>query len=712
MHLACISPFRFLGYLVQRYPYPMLEHVARLKDLLDYFTFMHEKTATSIVNALLPLLRFSRDLQDYTILVVRKAMFRREDNVRIAATNAIITLILAEKKFTRDGSNSFLESSSQASSSQQAEIPRALGTNLFQELSGLLQRCLSQQAKVKEIVYQGLMKLVLVEPCMSGPVFDFLLPHFQRFFSEPHSKTDRPSEYSLACFGFSLTEEIEAGNGLSGESFSNSLLKIRSLLRTSNLEEIIAPSQDTSARCLDAEKSSYVASIFSGIIKALLNVVATQIEKAADTRKVDLEKELMELVNLHNSLEKNVSITKVSNGVKRGTPRATSHDTANKSEQEVKDCFCARSLKLSHASKPFFTTSSIYQLFLMAIRLCNIDGSNTNGVSQSRSPSSSIKVSVHCFELVSFTLKVSLRQIISFASLEKDDPLKNLIYGDIKLLGGPLLQLIWFLKSGPKLEMDQKKKGGELILVALTCLKELIRVNLYTHLTELLQDLVSSQDDDCRHLSEIDHCSKYVQLFLDKKLKPLLSELIELLLYRESEVSVVSDMILMIGNKLPSKLRNSHGAWAIDICRSNTVKNLKAAKSLVSLAIYLSSPLDLIISQKMASELVKVLGSEESSPVEKSGNFPVINHSTGSAIASILLELIESVLIDVDWVITKLKGFSTTNHGRIGIDQHSNHVERAPEIMLEEALYSRSEALVNLLSYFAQMSLKGTLHIY
>ncbi|KAF6154062.1 hypothetical protein GIB67_018984 [Kingdonia uniflora] len=90
---------------------------------------------------------------------------------------------------------------------------------------------------------------------------------------------------------------------------------------------------------------------------------------------------------------------------------------------------------------------------------------------------------------------------------------------------------------------------------------------------------------------------------------------------------------------------------------------------------------DQIISQKMASELLKFMGSEESSSVEKSKNFPVINHSTGSAIASILLGLIRSVLFDVNWVIIELNGFSTTNHGRIGIDQHCNDVEKAPEIM-------------------------------
>lgn len=83
--------------------------------------------------------------QDYIILVLRKAMFRREDSVRYAAINSILDLVLGEKQSQRDNSFSLQESSSQASCSQQAENLCAAGCGLFLELNGLLQRCLYQQ---------------------------------------------------------------------------------------------------------------------------------------------------------------------------------------------------------------------------------------------------------------------------------------------------------------------------------------------------------------------------------------------------------------------------------------------------------------------------------------------------------------------------------------------------------------------------------------
>lgn len=96
-------------------------------------------------------------LQDYMILVTRKAMFRREDTILLAATNAIFDLILVDKQ--SNDSLPFQDSSSQASCSQQAEVSSCMGGNLYQELIGLLQRCLYQQVMAFEIIFFSFRKL-------------------------------------------------------------------------------------------------------------------------------------------------------------------------------------------------------------------------------------------------------------------------------------------------------------------------------------------------------------------------------------------------------------------------------------------------------------------------------------------------------------------------------------------------------------------------
>lgn len=175
---------RLIGCLVQSHPFPMLEYVAHLKELLDFFAFMNDKVSTGLINCSLPLTKFNHDLKDYIILVVRKAMFKREDAVRIAATNAIVELIVTESKYRKNDANPFQDSSSQASSSQQPEIHREVCGDLFQELSGLLRRCLSQQASVKEALYKGLIRIVTFDPVVADNVLDFLWPHFLNYYAE------------------------------------------------------------------------------------------------------------------------------------------------------------------------------------------------------------------------------------------------------------------------------------------------------------------------------------------------------------------------------------------------------------------------------------------------------------------------------------------------------------------------------------------------
>jgi fanconi anemia group I protein len=41
----------------------MLEYIAHLKELLDYFAFMNDKISTGLVSSILPLTKSSRDLK-------------------------------------------------------------------------------------------------------------------------------------------------------------------------------------------------------------------------------------------------------------------------------------------------------------------------------------------------------------------------------------------------------------------------------------------------------------------------------------------------------------------------------------------------------------------------------------------------------------------------------------------------------------------------
>ncbi|XP_038709644.1 Fanconi anemia group I protein [Tripterygium wilfordii] len=738
---------RLLGHLVQSYPYILLEYVSRIKELLDYYTFMPGKVAAYLVTVLLPLIKFSHDLQDYIILVVRKAMFRREDTVRLAATNTIINLLLTEFQSKRDVSLSFQDSSSQASSSQQTEIPCRIGKGLFQELSGLLQRCLYQQAKVKEAMYYGLVKIVLADPSSCRAVFDFLLPHFLRFFQEdmdqlnirscvktecrkvvleepldcllsciswilllqPQGKTDRSSDSSWTCFGFSLSQDNEAGRTASGEFLSHALLKIRKFLRNGNVEEILGQAPDACSASFEEERRKCCASVSSGIVEVVLNILAAETAKATVLKKVELEKELLEFVILHDSLDKETRKLRQNTGVKRLHQQTVTHGTMDDIDTEYR--------QLMQGRFPFLSTSSIHQLLQTALRLCNPESSHNDSTSQNRSQSSSCRTS-KCSKIISFALNAAVHLIKSFPSVGREDPLKTLIYGEIEMLGPPLLKLIFLLKSGLKTSTDQKKREGrkeaedmkDYLHLGLLCLKELVTISLLRPQSiGLIDNLLCvsleyvGMDGEREAVSGIDdQHTRRKELLINVILKPLVTELLAVSFFREAEV--ICDMLLLIKKTLPDKCGPSHGDWAIGICKNNDIKNSKVARSVVSLAIILSSPPDdFIVAKDMAKELLKITGPERSSQQEASVAYPLINQSTSTATSSCILQLVEAVLGDMEWVIKKLKMFSLVAQKSINFNQNGEHASR---LALEENLYSRAEALVEVLSSFVLMSLK------
>ncbi|XP_024961417.1 Fanconi anemia group I protein [Cynara cardunculus var. scolymus] len=740
---------RLLGSLVQNYSYPMLEYVSHLKELLDYFGFMHNKVASHLINVLLPLIKFSHNLQDYIILVVRKAMFRRDDHIRLAAAGAIINVILAEKRSKQNRPCPYQESSSQASSSQVPAIPHGMGSDLFKELSGLLQRCLYQQAKVKERIYWGLLKLVLVDPLTAGEVFDFLLPHFLQYYKEdgqlgiiqsikmengkvciveplddllscvswililqPQGKSDIRSD-SWDSFGFSLTQDTEqAGGTFSGELFSSALLTIRKLLRNENLEGLLGQMKDPASTPQQGERYKYSAQILSGVIEVILNTLAIELEKATNDKKIDLEKEFVDLVDLYGSLEKYTSTSAQStqsNGTRKGIARSSALCLTYKNESDNMKSFKERA--------SFLATPSIHQLFQTSFELYKNDAVKSVTTSQVHSQATSNSPNQHS-RLFYFILNVTLCQTKSFSYVAKDDPLKALIHGDIKVLGPPLLKLIWLLMWPDQKKKDANgKKDNEdrkgLIFLALMCLKELLKVSsqnldemreiedMLAHAVgeDASRDVLEAEDDDNEQVNGINNQRE--ELFITKIVKPLFSELLHAKFYHE--VEILCDITNMIGS-MSSVRSNLLGAWAIYICKTSDVANPKIAKSVVTLALSCTrAPNDMILACDMALELVKTMGSERQTLLEKSKIYAIINRSTETAIASVLLQLAESVIIDMDRLSMKLKAYLTGAYKVISLDHDG---KQNPYFTLEDTLYQRAEAVVELLSSFVVMNLK------
>lgn len=319
-------------------------------------------------------------------------------------------------------------------------------------------------------------------------------------------------------------------------------------------------SQDPNSHSLDGEKAYLRAWILLGVIEVFVNIVASELEKA--TEKVNLEKEIIELVESYCLIEKKVELNRQVSG-RKGPSKATTQDIPTTSNSEPRVCSRASLSKLSQTRRSFFATSSIHQLLVIA---ANLYAAVSDVASQNHSQSSCSKRLDQSLKLISFALKACLRHLKSISVMERGqsgDLLNVLIYGDVKHLAQPIMRLIWLLMSGPKLEKDPKNKESkgkknvgskqDQSVLSLLCLNELFKLNSSrAHLTEIVEELNSMSTSDWnleggtnaaegtpkeQDLLENDPFVRSMHLFLEKKIKPLYARYISRSGFQESEVT-------------------------------------------------------------------------------------------------------------------------------------------------------------------------------
>lgn len=285
----------------------------------------------------------------------------------------------------------------------------------------------------------------------------------------------------------------------------------------------------------------------------MLNIVGTEFGKTTDGKKLELEKELFDFIGIFESLDQNIC--------RRGgvsTQRGSTLSTASNASEELE----FSGSKLCPERVPLLAASIIYQLLQNAVKSWRCDGFNNNMASQKHSQLPSGKAPTQYYKILSFTLNICLRQLKASSVMRQQDPLKMLIYGEIKQLGSPLLEMIWCLLSEPKSMIDSRKKDAnmkkdlddrkEYIHLGLLSLKELLAVMLHELDYSVLMDALAAVsgpgdeggnamdgqlDNQCKKADDIPY--KYVseELFIKNSIRPLISMLLARSFFREVEVN-------------------------------------------------------------------------------------------------------------------------------------------------------------------------------
>ncbi|CAC5388853.1 FANCI [Mytilus coruscus] len=179
-------------------PQILLESTPKVREMLDYLSFLSPVSAEALLMAIHPLLKLSLTLKDSLILILRKAMFSRQLDARKIGLQGFLLIL---KHFKVLGGLPSSQSSQQFSSSQvqvdiHARYNPASNEALCLEIMGNLRRVLSQQVDVRLILYQGLYDALCRNTQLQGPVLDLLKTQFKKYY-EPSEDVNPPYKLDL-----------------------------------------------------------------------------------------------------------------------------------------------------------------------------------------------------------------------------------------------------------------------------------------------------------------------------------------------------------------------------------------------------------------------------------------------------------------------------------------------------------------------------------
>ncbi|KAG0365943.1 hypothetical protein BC939DRAFT_506608 [Gamsiella multidivaricata] len=151
------------------------EHLPRIKESLEYLSFLSLSTAVRLMAAVRDVAKLNRPFRDSLILILRKALFSKTLESRQVALSGFLLLLEPSSKSqpSLQGGSSRLG----AHQSSENELPR-----YSMEILGMLRRCLGQQGEVRHSLYIGLIELAEIAPSLNPVIFEILQAHFVHFY--------------------------------------------------------------------------------------------------------------------------------------------------------------------------------------------------------------------------------------------------------------------------------------------------------------------------------------------------------------------------------------------------------------------------------------------------------------------------------------------------------------------------------------------------
>ncbi|XP_066491115.1 Fanconi anemia group I protein [Tiliqua scincoides] len=178
-----------LSNIIVSAPLVLQNSSSKITEAFDHLSFLPLDTVQGLLKAVQPLLKISMSMRDSLILVLRKSMFSGQLDARKSAVAGFLLLL---KNFKILGSLTSSQCSQAIGASQiqvdvHARYNSAANEAFCLEILGSLRRCLSQQADVRLLLYEGFYDVLRRNSQLSNSILETLLSQIKRYYEpEPN----------------------------------------------------------------------------------------------------------------------------------------------------------------------------------------------------------------------------------------------------------------------------------------------------------------------------------------------------------------------------------------------------------------------------------------------------------------------------------------------------------------------------------------------
>ncbi|KAK4821503.1 hypothetical protein QYF61_021011 [Mycteria americana] len=643
-----------LSNIVVSAPLVLQTSSSKVTETFDNLSFLPIDTVQGLLRAVQPLLKVSMSVRDSLILVLQKAIFSRQLDARKAAVAGFLLLL---RNFKVLGSLSSSQCSQAIGATQvQADVHACYNSAANEafclEILGSLRRCLSQQADVRLMLYEGFYDVLRRNSQLASSIMETLLSQIKQYYLPqpdllPPLKLEgcimaqgdqiflqEPLAHLLCCIQHCLAwykstvhlcqgaedddEEEEEDVGFE-QNFEEMLESVTRRMIKSELEDFeLDKSADFSLSSGVGVKNNIYAIQVMGICEVLIeynfNVGNFSKNKFED---------VLGLFTCYNKLSE---ILKEKAGKNKST--------------------------LGNKTARSFLSMGFVSTLLTALFMDN-----------AQSHEESLAVLRSSTEFLRYAVSVVLQKVQQLEETgQTDGPDGQNPEKMFQNLCKITRVLLWRYTSIPTVVEESGKKKGKNI--SLLCLEGLLRIfntvqQLYTaRIPQFLRALdITDGDAEETDINVTEKAAFQIRQF-QRSLVNQFSSAEDDFNSKETQslITVLSTLSKLLDPASQQFLQFL--TWTVKICKENALEDIACCKGLLSLLfsvhVLYKSPVSLL--RELAQDIHACLGDiDQDVEVESRSHFAIVNAKTAApTVCLLVLGQADKVLEEVDWLIKKL----------------------------------------------------------